>query len=336
METTLKKCDSTTSPRFRVVLRQISSLPLLLAPASLYPLHDHANATREPSDEVNVKCVFSSNSVDSPLILSPWQGMKFGQELKQHSIDEWRKAYINYRYIKKLIGRAQLELEELDEAGGAVPAPEAVHVIVDGNGEGVEGGPTGFTSSPPTSPRLRKEEQQAKETVVPPEDGDGVGRRDMEEGEEPPSSEEDHRLAKQYSNGHESIPELVMFPGPMQSGSNGGQQTRATTGGLLRGLTMRKGSIPLVSDDAQKKDKKWRYSPDTSLPDLLEQLPPASRKFFAVLDREFDRVSDFYEARELDAVRRFENLKEQWEALEEHKREYQVSSRRCSFCSTRC
>ena len=256
--------------------------------------------------------------------------MKFGQELKQHSIDEWRKAYINYRFLKKLIGRAELELEELDESGGVVPTPAAVHLLVDGAGNGIDsqGGGGGFTESPPTSPRLRKEEVQASQTVTPPKEGERSGARDLEDGE--PSSEgESSGTAKQDPVVYDSIPESVIFPGNGERGktTRPSKPSAGPVGGLMRGLTMRKGSIALGNDDGvAAKDKKWRYSPDTPLSDLLEQLPPGSRKFFTVLDREFDRVSEFYGARELDAVRRYKNLEDQWKALEEHKREYQVSS----------
>ncbi|KAH8928130.1 hypothetical protein BT69DRAFT_619973 [Atractiella rhizophila] len=37
--------------------------------------------------------------------------MKFGKELKDHAIDEWRRKYVNYRLLKKLIGVARRDLE---------------------------------------------------------------------------------------------------------------------------------------------------------------------------------------------------------------------------------
>lgn len=39
--------------------------------------------------------------------------MKFGRYLKDHQINEWKRAYINYRHLKKLIRRAE-ECQERD------------------------------------------------------------------------------------------------------------------------------------------------------------------------------------------------------------------------------
>ncbi|BGP39991.1 Xenotropic and polytropic retrovirus receptor 1 [Rhodotorula kratochvilovae] len=43
--------------------------------------------------------------------------MKFARYLNSHAIDEWRRAYIQYRQLKKQIGRAADELADLDDGG---------------------------------------------------------------------------------------------------------------------------------------------------------------------------------------------------------------------------
>lgn len=74
--------------------------------------------------------------------------------------------------------------------------------------------------------------------------------------------------------------------------------------------------------------KKWRkgYSPNLSLPELLAILPPTCKKFFALLDRELERVEAFYKERENEAIKRFDDLQSQWKELSAHKVEFQVRS----------
>lgn len=72
-----------------------------------------------------------------------------------------------------------------------------------------------------------------------------------------------------------------------------------------------------------------RYRPGfpttLTLDELEARLPPQSKKFFNVLDKELDRVSGFYREREDEAIQRFEELSSQWKELASHKTEFKVS-----------
>lgn len=64
---------------------------------------------------------------------------------------------------------------------------------------------------------------------------------------------------------------------------------------------------------------------DTLVEFDLNCLGHQCRRFFTLLDRELDKVSSFYGEREEAAIRRFEELSEQWKELADHKKEFQVS-----------
>lgn len=54
--------------------------------------------------------------------------------------------------------------------------------------------------------------------------------------------------------------------------------------------------------------------------ELYESLNPEERAFFDHLDKQLDKVENFYSAREHEATRRFSQLKDQLDALAEHRR----------------
>ncbi|GAA5989572.1 hypothetical protein JCM10908_000534 [Rhodotorula pacifica] len=62
--------------------------------------------------------------------------MKFGQYLRTHAIDEWKRAYIDYRQLKKQIGRAEQELLAIDAGEAEESTAEADD---DGEDDGIEG-----------------------------------------------------------------------------------------------------------------------------------------------------------------------------------------------------
>lgn len=91
--------------------------------------------------------------------------------------------------------------------------------------------------------------------------------------------------------------------------------------------------MPPTSVEPSMRFRSWRYSPSLPLDELLSRLPPQTRKFFSRLDKEFERVESFYEEQETKAWARYQELRDQWEELERHKREYNVSQRALSRCS---
>lgn len=63
--------------------------------------------------------------------------------------------------------------------------------------------------------------------------------------------------------------------------------------------------------------RKWRegFSGNMELDEVVEKCPTQCRRFFALLDRELERVSGFYADREAEASKRYEELSAQWREL---------------------
>lgn len=73
--------------------------------------------------------------------------------------------------------------------------------------------------------------------------------------------------------------------------------------------------------------KRWRAGFDAAmdLDDERRKVPEHSARFFDQLDAELDKVTEFYKAREDEAGNRFDELSAQWHELVTHKREFQAS-----------
>lgn len=73
-------------------------------------------------------------------------------------------------------------------------------------------------------------------------------------------------------------------------------------------------------------------SSSTTISDFKASLSPQCKRFFDILDKELDRVADFYAEREEEAVKRFQELELNWKQLTAHKMEFRV---RIAFQSAR-
>ncbi|KAI6166509.1 SPX domain-containing protein [Pisolithus thermaeus] len=67
-------------------------------------------------------------------------------------------------------------------------------------------------------------------------------------------------------------------------------------------------------------------APSPSLSQLLQQLPPAQRKFFKLLDGDLERVESFFLEREKEAEERHDKLREQLDELVAHRQRIYVST----------
>ncbi|KAL8291362.1 hypothetical protein RQP46_002340 [Phenoliferia psychrophenolica] len=271
--------------------------------------------------------------------------MKFGRYLKDHSVEEWRRAYINYRLLKKAINKAALELEE-----GAEP--------VDPNrpGEGLR-----RQASPDELERDLERGTQADAE----EDEDDDGEPDGVEGQrtsgprqsaprpswpaipdlDPTSPAFSFRVdppiqsatatQRSTSGGNESQPSTVTTEHTASSmqhflQSSSTPNPRPPARRDSRAAPTRQISIPRIdmylTGAMDVNPKKWRtgFPPTLSLPELLEILPPACKRFFTLLDRELDRVETFFKERETEAIKRFDDLQSQWKELASHKKEFQA------------
>lgn len=193
---------------------------------------------------------------------------------------------LQYRQLKKQIGRCEAELDALDEAQNPIGESTAVRTRSQPEPD-LERGVEGAASHP------------AKDTTTPPVDG--APRYVVS----PDASDFSHQTESEAP---------LRRRGSVASGMS------TASAGLLKRMQLRRRASGLTPA-GDFNPKKWRkpFSGGMSLAeivDLCESLPaPHCVKYVTMLDRELDRVSKFYEDRESDAVKRFEELSMQWREL---------------------
>lgn len=280
--------------------------------------------------------------------------MKFGQYLRSHAIDEWRRAYIDYRQLKKQIGRAEQELVAID-AGERKESPSSDSEDADGRA---------FGRSSHQADRLRAAAARAAReaaqggaagpklhdsvfvgTMRDIERGDGESTLD-EDGDEDededevggrPAAAQPKRARRTLSGATSSEqsakddPTGVDLPplSPAMSDAPPEQDSDATrnSGQPLVRDGPRSDSVEQKPDMARSRPsyrdfdtpgkRRWRagFSPDMKLDELKRKMPKQSRRFLSMLDHELERVSGFYGDREDEAVKRYEELSAQWHEL---------------------
>ncbi|BGP16090.1 hypothetical protein JCM10213_007531 [Rhodosporidiobolus nylandii] len=259
--------------------------------------------------------------------------MKFGRYINSHAIDEWRRAYINYRQLKKQIGRAEaelLELEEEEEDGMKEARParrrSSAKPADSGRQEGGDEAPSSPRQSRLVSFEQRDLERGRLDQPGKEDDEGGAAKKDgrpplpgslsshQPSSEAPPAS---RRLSRVSSASHDHSDGTGTSSRPLVRG--GSQHS----GHSLR--LLRKPSDP-KKDSARGPNRRWRdgLSPSMDLAEICERIPPQCRKFFTMLDKELERVSGFYSDREAEAVERYQQLSAQWKELADHKKEFQA------------
>ncbi|GAA5978749.1 hypothetical protein JCM11641_006165 [Rhodosporidiobolus odoratus] len=263
--------------------------------------------------------------------------MRFAKYLHAHAVDEWRRAYINYRLLKKQIGKAEAELLALDDEEGEKKRAAA---------SGPEGraGNGGHAPAAGTSQERRRRHE-------------GEGERDLERGRDEDEDEDaDTEAARKTSRSsapaspvspRHSINPPLASPGMSHISSasrDHSDESHGTSRPLVRDQSQqsrRSHRSPILpqmsrlsrqrsSEEKQERprgpNRRWRddLSPAMELEEIYAKIPTQCRKFFTLLDKELDRVSGFYADREAETVKRYEDLSAQWKELANHKKEFQA------------
>ncbi|GAA5959606.1 hypothetical protein JCM3765_007215 [Sporobolomyces pararoseus] len=276
--------------------------------------------------------------------------MKFARYLASHRIDEWRNGYVDYRQLKKQIGRAEEELLEMDdegEGGGAIRKTQTPRR------QTTESSANKSTHEPVHA----AEDFRAQEMDL--ERGDGAADSDDADDERakspppimsksPDTYDDEHGRgswpqAQSKTTALERPSTSRRLSGLSASSREHSDETTKSGTKLVSKPTMnRKSSKPRLkpsgeffkpsidrvkSSDEKQNLRKWRFglSPQDSLDEVLERIPPQSKKFFKLVDKELAKVESFWEDRMDQALKRYEELSEQWKELADHKKEYQAS-----------
>ncbi|GAA5907650.1 Syg1p [Sporobolomyces salmoneus] len=272
--------------------------------------------------------------------------MKFARYLASHRIDEWRTGYVDYRQLKKQIGKAEDELLELDdqkEGGGGVARKPQI--------------PRRQTTDSIQEPVHEAEDYRAHEMDL--ERGDGAADSDDADDERVTSPVPMSKSPDTYDHALEgsSVPKdenvkttALERPSSLRrlsglsasSREHSDETTKSGTKLVPKPGVSRKSSRPrlrsnadlfkpsfnrIKSSDERQTLRKWRFglSPEDSIDTVIERVPPQSKKFFKLVDKELVKVSSFWEDRMDQALKRYDELSHQWKELSDHKKEYQAS-----------
>ncbi|GAA5999027.1 Syg1p [Rhodotorula paludigena] len=280
--------------------------------------------------------------------------MKFARYLNSHAIDEWRKAYINYRALKKQIGRAEDELLRVDEGytpatdrpasphdptRGTVAPEEHAEFIRDrqyrpGDAAGAHHAGGGALEEPDLERgRSDEDEDEQNDATLASSARHPPRRENGQSGSRAPSVNNKRPVSPLPSPDHSSSLGDPLSDDTQHTGRPLVQAARkpATSPQGDRHTDLSHGStspIKRLSSQPTRLDqrRRWRegFSPNMDLPELFEHMTPQCRRFFTLLDRELERVTGFYADREEEAVRRFQQLRAQWDELANHKKEFQA------------
>jgi hypothetical protein len=250
----------------------------------------------------------------------------FSPSLSQ--IPELTFSFLQYRQLKKQIGRAEEELIAIDEGADEEKPPAAVKAKAEQRkGNGVP--PPPQRDEQVDLERGKDESEEANDEVAADQ-----GRRNRSSRPASPLSPTSARSVRSV------VESPLASPGLDDVLSNSSREhsdaTHATDAPLVRAQSRasshRSHQQPpqsprpvqnLATHTSHRNNRprvpsrRWRdgLSPSMELEEIYEKIPPQCRRFFTLLDKELERVTSFYADREAEAVERYEQLSYQWKEL---------------------
>ncbi|KAI7849080.1 SPX domain-containing protein [Circinella umbellata] len=200
--------------------------------------------------------------------------MKFAKYLESESIPEWRKAYINYKGLKKRL-KAVDKFRKANERKAAIELDHAFQGIVDADSD---------SEQPPRRPTLYKQDTAATNEWRWPWNVDNTNSAWLNEN--PP-------LHRQQSFPHSLIRRIS---------SRFNQDDTELARVHSRPVSINSSATLSILDEA------------------LLHASEAERVFFAILNGELDKVSRFYDEKEIEARTKLEALKIQMQLIAEYGR----------------
>lgn len=225
-------------------------------------------------------------------------------------MDEWRKAYINYHGLKKLIKRVQAHYDARKTQHVSVREDAATQVATHPAARLLRSSTSLFTrrvteygsiNDPETQEELPPVSLEGTGLHLKGEVCDDAGKRDTDEGSQ--ASEEDFEA---FERDDLSASEAK----PLLADTSVSPPESASTAGLR--------ASPEPVDE-----------PEQTIDSVLSRLfDDDELKFFGALDCEAERIVTFFENRQREAMERLSTLVEQLIELAEHRRAYKAKTRR--------
>jgi len=235
-------------------------------------------------------------------------------------VDEWRRAYIKYRGLKKLIKRVaehRAAREACAQGGATSGAVQSVqnsatrllarsrsHFFSSGSRQ--EGG-YGATA------------QGEGEPLVPPVTLKGTGLGLLDESTDAEAEPPYHLFFGKPTNEPGHLKDTEALTDENMSGLSFGQDRPAA----LRSVTW------VIPQADRTYDLLTPEYPNMGVAEIIQQLfDDEEQKFFLALDHEVERILAFYLEREHEATERLSTLVEQLLELAEHRREFKAKTKR--------
>ncbi|KAH0580784.1 hypothetical protein H2248_011943 [Termitomyces sp. 'cryptogamus'] len=250
--------------------------------------------------------------------------MKFARYLDDTQTPEWKKAYIDYRGLKKCITAIRKEHEGLAESSGSEEEeyPVLQGTALEVNPQSIKGlSQQALPMGAPVEQTLIKScahESLRKEPQSPPVPLEAplVHRNhDTTPTDEGRTLESQHAI----SFDHRVLGSSSSIPGTIPTAGN-----NSTTGSRFlnpKSLTSLRGRGRRTSLYTRHGVDRPATNPMERLPlnELLLQLEPIEKAFFIALDKQLDKIDCFYSVREAEFMARTKVLHEQLDELGDHK-----------------
>ncbi|GJE94840.1 SPX and EXS domain-containing protein [Phanerochaete sordida] len=260
--------------------------------------------------------------------------MKFARYLEETQTPEWKRAYIDYRGLKKRI--TAIRLAQAPDSDGMTPL-RPVSPALDMHSVRTRSTHPDGDSRPTLSPVESSTEVDVHDSSDAEGKAEGLDSPELQEetdSDELRKSATVHQSSAELSDSHSAAAPAGHFAvsssaaAPQESTQSAGSLHRSP-GNLLRAATLNMGFLPRLRrrgttreywDTARRSSLQWDLAKSIPLKDLLPLLSPVHRAFFDKLDRELDKVDSFYLEREKEMRTKTSTLKAQLKELQDHRR----------------
>ncbi|KAI0759780.1 hypothetical protein BC629DRAFT_1055295 [Irpex lacteus] len=227
--------------------------------------------------------------------------MKFARYLEDTQIPEWKRAYIDYRGLKKRITAIRVSQQNDDASthNSLKPAPPVLNISQIETRTSTSGEPSQARSA-----------RSFLVEVAHEADEDTDARCDTPE----PRSTHETDAVDDAAHADAQTCSKILLP---QESSNPDEQ--AEQHGIIRSATLNMGFLPRLTRGKSSRGV-FDLSRSVPLKDLIPALNPLQKAFFDKLDGELEKVETFYVEREKDMHARVSVLKGQLHELQEHRR----------------
>ncbi|KAH8084370.1 EXS family protein/ERD1/XPR1/SYG1 family protein [Cristinia sonorae] len=268
--------------------------------------------------------------------------MKFARYLEETQVPEWKKAYIDYRGLKKRITACRKEKERANGKRPASPRLDELSVTTRSQASTSNLQPDHTSSAHDVEDQISVISDRDKSPPVHQEYFSPINP--------PPAAVPHHRLSADGQRASSSrspsvTPSLgrrtAHFSPPVLSPSPHPAATEVDEDGLNRANTLNMGMLPrlrrrstfrLPTSLRRGGDGRWELNGEPKLPwdptkpvslaDLMPLLTSTQRTFFDKLDSELDKVESFYVERERETAAKTHALKKQLQELQAHRQQY--------------